>query len=178
MLSFTLNGKLGKAEFNLPTNLKEITPEYLNQVTKDVIVADYHVLVGLCYREKLSDLIFTYRNKKEATTSVIPLFVKRGNVDDVFQGYIKQGDKLIIGSSNLAMGHHVTCVRNNITINNFLAYVDGDAEAYQKALKLNEYVYFLEFKIVPANTIVGCYTDLKGDESYNNPFKVVVSKNV
>lgn len=78
------------------------------------------------------------------------------------------GDKIVIAPSDIAMGHHVSCPKNMITINNILEYCDGDKEAYQRAIGISQHCYYLEFKIVPNCNIHGNYKEESG--SYKNPF--------
>lgn len=172
MLKFSVNGRLGAKTLNLPTSIEEITEEYLNYVSHGVDVAPNYSLVALCHREKLSAFILAGRNaKKEFTTAVIPLFIKHGETDNKFILSLAPTNKLIISGSDLALGYHVSCPNNTLRMETLLAYVEGDRDAYQKANMTGKDVYFLEFKLVPNNTIVGFYNTLK-DLEYDNPFKV------
>lgn len=77
MLKFEVNGKRGAILMNLPTKLSEITPEYLNEVTSNVVVADNYSLIGILYRESLASVILANnRKQKNITTAIIPVFVK------------------------------------------------------------------------------------------------------
>lgn len=175
MLKFKTNGKAGAFELNLPTSLSEITPSYLKDVTYGIQVADNYSLIGICYREAFSTIIFANNTKKKnLTTAIVPLFVKCGKSDNNFINSIDTGDKLIIAPSQIALGHHVTAPHNLITINNVLNCVDGDTKIYQEALKESKQCYFLEFKLVPNVDIVGVY---KNDKIYDaNPFVTKVDE--
>lgn len=174
MLKFTTNGKTGSFDFIFPTKLEELTPDYLILVAKDVEVANDYTLIGVCYREKLSTIIVSSKQNKNLTTAVVPIFIKSGISEN---GFVKDkcetGNKIIISPSQIALGHHVVCPENKITISNFLAYLDGDKDAYRNALNINSYVYFLEFKIVPNCDIIGIYKDSKEKVPFNNPFTIV-----
>lgn len=175
MLEFKTNGKRGSYKLTLPTKLSEITVEYLEAVTKDVKPADNYTLIAVCYREKLSTIIMNAKQNKAMTTAVVPIYVKRSfkDVKDI-NIPLSITDKVIISGSDLSLGHHVICPNNSLTINNFVSYVEGDGFAYQNALKLNAYVYFLEFKLVPNCAIVGAYKEInKDEEEFINPFKEV-----
>lgn len=166
MLKFTTNGKNGVNVLTYPTSLDEITPEYLKEVTNDIVLSENYSLIGVCYREKLSNIILSVRqNKKSTDIPVVPIFIK-GRKD------IETGDKLVISPSQIAIGHHVNAKKNVLTINNLLHYVDGDGMAFGNASKYKDFVYFLEFKIVPNCDIVGYYKK-ENDKDFENPFKVV-----
>jgi hypothetical protein len=167
MLKFETTGANGHHILTLPTNLKEITPEYLKAVTADVEVSDNYSLIGVCYRETLSAILLTYKqNKKQISTAVVPIFVKSNNTTCKAEC----GDKLIVAPSQIALGHHVAAPANKLTISNFLFYTDKDYNALQNAT--TEYVYFLEFKIIPNCDIIGIYknTPVKLED---NPFEVL-----
>ena len=169
MVKFNVNGKAGAAVVSLPTHLSEITPEYLNGVTCNVKIGDNYSLIGIVYRESLSSIIMAFNQKrKEITTNVIPIFIRSGNGAPDYINKIKTGDTLIMAGSDIAMGHHVSCPKNMITINNILEYCDGDKEAYQRAISISQPCYYLEFKIVPNCNIHGNYKEESG--SYKNPF--------
>uniref|UniRef100_A0AAU8MKL7 Uncharacterized protein n=1 Tax=Geladintestivirus 6 TaxID=3233138 RepID=A0AAU8MKL7_9CAUD len=169
MLKFEVNGKHGTIFMNLPTKLSEITPEYLNEVTSNVIVADNYSLIGILYRESLASVILANnRKQKNITTAIVPIFIKSGTTNTEYIKQMSCGDKIIIAPSDIAIGHHVTCPKNKITINNILDYCDGDKEAYQRAIGVSQACYYLEFKIVPNCNIHGNY--IEENNSYQNPF--------
>lgn len=173
MLKFTTNGKNGNHVLTYPTDLKELTGDILANFTHDIEVAPNYSLIAVCYREKIHNVLLTARqNKKDMTTSVVPIFVKEGPRDSHFPPFASIGDKLIIAPSQIALGHHVSAPLNPLTITKLLYYTEGDGMAYQHALKHNEYVYFLEFKLVPNCDIVGVYTDNK-PAGIDNPFAIV-----
>ena len=82
MLKFEVNGNHGTILMSLPTKLSEITPEYLNEVTSNVVVADNYSLIGILYRESLASVILANnRKQKNITTAIIPIFIKAGATD-------------------------------------------------------------------------------------------------
>lgn len=158
MVTFSVDGNLGKFTIYLPSNLLEITEDYLKKITQEVEVADNYSLVGICYREKISTLILSARQKKkDISTAVIPIFVKAGKTDNEFINSIKPCDKLLISGSNISLGQHVTAPLNEINIERILALTEGDANIYQTTLKLTSPCYFLEFKLIPNCNILGRY---------------------
>lgn len=159
MLKFETNGKQGKTTIVLPTKLEELTKSYLTSVTSEIEVSDNYTLIGVCYKEKLSNIIMTSRqNKPTANIAVVPIFIKSGETTKGFVNNLNTGDKLVIAPTQIALGHHVAAPNNHITISNFLFYCEGDKEVYQKALAYSQYVYFLEFKIIPNCDIIASYT--------------------
>lgn len=176
MITFKTHSKNGNFAVTLPTDLKDITEEYLKAVTKEVFVAENYSLIGLCYREKLSTIIFNAKNNKPSNIVTVPIYIKSNNNE---QPFTECGNKLVVSGSQLALGHHVNCVMNTLTINKFLYYIEGDNNAYQNALRefKDVYCYFLEFKIIPNCDIVGVYANIdkiKDIDNFNNPFKVNV----
>lgn len=160
MVHYDVNGTKGKFSLNLPSNLSDITNEYLAGIGATINVADNYTLIALCYREKLSTLILSVRqNKKDISAAVVPIKVKSGNTDNTFINNISIGDKIVVSPSQLSLGHHVVSPRNVLTIENILAIVDGDDDLYKDTLN-SEYVYFVELKLIPNCDIVGCYNDM------------------
>lgn len=177
MICLNVNGRNGKVNWTLPTELYEINAEYLKAVTDCVKVADNYVLVALCFRERISTLLMSVKEKvKKLNSNVIPLFVKAGTTDNDYIKTINTTEKLIIGSSDLALGHHVYSPKNVITVDKFLQSTEGDANLYSSAMKYKDYVYFVEFKLIPAVSIKGHYTNVVTD--FESPFvsKVVEDK--
>lgn len=175
MVKFETNGKLGTASINLPTSVNELTGDYLYLLTKHISVADNYSLIALCHKEKLSNFVIAGRgNKNEMSTAVVPLFVKSGYIDiksdSTFIKSISSGEKLIISPSALSLGYHVNVATNDLTMGKFAALIDGDKDAMRNALALNTDVYFIEFKLIPNNEIIGVYNSI--DDKFINPFSI------
>ena len=161
MLKFEVNGNHGVILMNLPTKLSEITPEYLNEVTSNVVVADNYSLIGIIYRESLASVMLANnRKQKNITTAIVPIFIKAGVTDTEYIKNMSCGDKIIIAPSDIAMGHHVNCPMNRITVNNIVNLCEGDKEIYRKAASFKDKCYFIEFKLVPNCNIHGSYSEL------------------
>lgn len=185
MVKFETNGKNGKVIVNLPTSLKEITPEYLGAITDEIAVADNYSLVALCHKEKLSAFIMAGKRKNEISTAVVPIFVKRGTTTDEldnihhalipFHPMIEVCDKLLISPTAMSMGLHVNVPMNTLNAGKVIALLEGDKFAYQNAYKIVDPVYFLEFKLIPNNDIIGCYKP-KLRKDFDNPFAFEVVK--
>ena len=174
MIKFSTSGKNGSFEVTLPTNLSEIPNKYLYEVTKDIVIADDYSLIGICYCEALSSILFANNAKKgKITTGVVPIFIKHGNTNNDFIRSINCGDKLVIAPSDIAMGHHVVAPNNKITIDNILYCTEGENRIYQEALKFNKRSYFNEIKLVPNCNIHASY---KNDEEPNKGANLFVNK--
>lgn len=160
---------------NLPTKLSEITEDYLLGVTNDIHVAPYHAVIAMVYRCKLPEIISTARKKKDLATAVVPIYVKANptlnsekETYDMFAS-MKCGDKLIIGTTSLEIGNHLTCPKNFITIDNVVRIYNSDANFAKGVMIDQNYYYFVDFKLVPINEIKGFYSREK-DDSFVNPF--------
>ena len=170
MLTLEANNKQGVFQLNLPTSLNEIEESYIMEVTNHVKVDANYTLIGVVFREKLSTLMLAARkNKKNSDIPVIPIFVKAGETDSKFINSLNVRDKLIISSSDIMMGYHVSAPNNLITINNILDLLDGDMKVYNQLMASQEMCYFIEFKLVPNCNIHGAYSaiDVVG---FENPF--------
>ena len=156
MIKFSTSGKNGSFEVTLPTNLSEIPNKYLYDVTKDIVIADDYSLIGICYCEALSSILFANNAKKgKITTGVVPIFIKHGNTNNDFVRSINCGDKLIIAPSDIAMGHHVNSPDNVLTPGFLLNLLQTNADLNKKLMAVKVPTYFVDFKIVPVCNIHG-----------------------
>lgn len=176
MVKFETNGKNGKVIVTLPTSIKELTPEYLGAITDEIAIADNYSLIALCHKEKLSTFVMAGRSKKnQISTAVVPIFAKRGETNVVFNTGIEVGDKLLISPTAMSMGLHVNVPMNTLTMGKFVDLIEGDTKVYQNALKHKEDVYFIEFKLIPNNEIIGIYKPNRRKD-FENPFALEVVK--
>lgn len=177
MKTFSLETENNVYDFKFPTSLSEITAEYLDNVTSNVVVADNYTLVGIVYHESLGSVILARKqSKKSITGGVVPIFIKAGNTDNEFIKSAKCKDKLIIASSQLSLGHHVVAPANTLSLDYFIRTLDKDntvAKRYNNTYGQEE-CYFVEFKLVPNCDIVGFY-DTK-DNKFNNPYIDITPK--
>lgn len=164
MKEFTLETGSKKVIFNFPTSFDEITQDYLKSVTEHVNVANNYSLVGIVYQEPLSSVVFARKqSKKSITSSVVPIFIKAGNTDITFINNITCKDKIIISSTQLALGHHVACSNNVLSLDYFIRCLDKDttiAKRYNNDYGM-EKCCFVDFKLVPNCDIVGYYSSNK-----------------
>ena len=170
MLKLDVNSKSGVYKLNLPTSLNEIEESYIKEVTNHVVVDANYTLIGVVFREKLSTIILAARkNKKNSDIAVIPVFVKAGKTDSELINSLNIRDKLIVSPSDIMMGYHISAPNNLLTINTFLDIVEGDINLYNKAMSVQDYCYFIEFKLVPNCNIHGAYKQPEVEE-FVNPF--------
>ena len=177
MLKFLLNTTGGKTFYEFPTNLNELSEEYLKDVTQHIHVADHHCLIGLIYKETISSIIMTAQQKKKSfNASIIPIFIKAGTTDSEFikSGTIK--NKILVASSDLSLAYHASAPQNTLSIEGFLRKVSEDnSNTYTRSLEYNKTpVFFLDFKIIPNNAIKAFYDK---DVAINNPYTTYIKDN-
>ena len=153
--------------FRMPTSMSEINMNVIADYVKHVNVGNDYALIAVVFKERPITIVSVSKQNKNASVSGVAVMIK-SNTDDEFIKDIKLGETIVISPSDIAMGHHVSCPKNMITINNILEYCDGDKEAYQRAIGISQPCYYLEFKIVPNCNIHGNYKEESG--SYKNPF--------
>lgn len=153
MKTFKVNGNLGEFEINLPENLSEITNDYLTYCTEFVHPAPNYALVAVIYKDSLSLVLTSAKKNKPANVSIVPVFIKAGETESEFIKTIKTGDRIVVAASDLSLGHHINSPYNKITPNNIVTICEGDKEIYTKAMMLQTPVCFVEFKLIPCNTI-------------------------
>lgn len=170
MKEFIVRTKMSEVKFNFPTNLKELSNDYLKQVTDSITVAPNYSLIGVVYHERLANIIITCNNKKKnASIGVIPIFIKSGAGDKSIVDNAKIGQKLLISNTQLQLGYHCAAPANKLTIDYFanVLSIATDKDLYQVAVQDADQseVLFVEFKIVPNCDIIALYDDTSKVES-------------
>lgn len=168
MKDFEVVTRYRKYHFHFPTSLDEITADYLNDVTSNVHIAANYSLVGIVYHEKLFDLIIARKQaKKSFSAGVVPIFIRAGETDSKFIKSATCKDKIITQSINLNLSYHVAAPQNTLSIDYFMRAIDGDPNLSRRYN--NDYgkeeCFFVEFKLVPNNEIVGFYTEIEPVDS-------------
>lgn len=176
MLKAIIDGEEKKAILNLPTKLDEVSADYLTKLAEQIEVADHYSLIGICYREKLTTLVLAQnQHKKSVDTAVIPIFIKAGYTDNEFIKGLSLRNKIVIASSDIAIGQHVNLPGNVLSPKNVIDACNLNRNfAMQK--DLNEYCYLLEFKIVPNNAIKSYYTSHSVGSTFGSEFISVEDK--
>lgn len=148
----------GLITVKLPNKVEEITNDYLSNVTQEIKVCDNYSLVAIVTLEKLSVVMNALKtNKPDAKSVVVPLFVKAGKSDNDFINSMETGNKIVIAGSDLAMGHHVNAITNELSMNKVIDVLKkGDTK---NIFLDSDYYCFLSFKLVPNCNIHGYYKD-------------------
>lgn len=153
--------KKQKLALTLPTNLSEITPEYLSNVTRGIQVADHHCVIALVQKTNLFDICALYNSKKnDKTVSVTTIMAK------CFENKYPTGNVVVTDRSSIERGIHVNVPTgaSSTTVINFL---DADEELRKNIITGKEVtkdgvsysrmpIYVIEFKILPITDIHGC----------------------
>lgn len=168
MRTFKLSGKLGKYDVTFPQSLEEISKKYFEECTNFVHPAPNYALVAVVYKDDLSVVITAVKTKKPTNISVVPVFIKVGATDDEFIKSLNIGDKIVVAASDLSIGHHINSPYNKLTPTNIASICDGDKDIYNTALKMQEQICMIEFKLIPINAIHAKLDTTKN--SFINPF--------
>lgn len=167
MKKFDVATKSGiNVTFDFPTSIKELSEDYLKQISDGITIADNYTLVGLCYLESLTRIIFTSRSKsnKDVKIKVTPIFVKAGKTDVDYINTAKIKQPLVIMPTQLSLGMHVNLPKHKLTIDYFNTVVRESVEnLYEKEVQNADQreCIFIEFKLVPNCDILGLLnTDL------------------
>lgn len=167
MKTVNVNVKGSKITFNLPTNLGEITEDYLRSITEGIDVAEHHSLICLVRHDKLNKLLLAFK-KKSVETSVLPIFIKAGTTDNKFINSIKIKDKLIIPSTELNLAYHAVSVYNELDIDKVISTLSNNLTLEQRnEINMedeNKEVYFIEFKVIGNSSIKGAYKSTTAPE--------------
>lgn len=138
------------ATLRLPQSIREITEDYLKEVSNEINVAPNYSLIGLVYKEKLSTILNASKSNKNIATKVTPVFVKRdANESNEFIKNINIGDIMIVAPSDIEIGNHVTLPRNSYSIGRVTSTILKETTIAKKVFEYTEVVCFLEFKIIP-----------------------------
>ena len=176
MKTFKVNGNLGEFELNLPESLSEISNDYLMSCTKFIHPAPDYAVVAVVYKDSLSLVLTAAKKNKPANIAVIPVFIKAGETSSEFINNLSIGNRVVIASSDLSIGHHINSPYNKITPQNVIDVCDGDKEIYKDAILMQKPVCFIEFKLVPVSAI---HANLDNTAtSFINPFVHKVTSNV
>ena len=174
----------GRSEFllNLPTNINEITSDYLKDVTADIEIAPYHAIIAAVYRCKLPEVISTSKKSRAMSIAIVPIYVSSSVTLTLEKEQLamikdmKTGDKIIIGGTDIERGYQLSTPKNFITLENIINIYNKDSEFAKGVMRDQNYYYFVDFKLVPIGDIKGFYKESNPAE-YVNPFVTVVKDN-
>lgn len=179
----TIKNKFKEYGIKIPTDIKEITPAILNEITKEVKLPKHYCVVALCFKTKISDFVIQMK-KQSADVAVVPIMAKISD-EDSKEINSNVGDKIIIDRTCLERGHHINLktVISSTLIKNYLAESDIQTALISGKTndKLDEYslnwikhnprqdIIILEFKICP---IVDVVASIPMEYETNDPFIV------
>ena len=180
MKEFTVTDGKQDYAFKLPTNISEITGDYLKAVTDHIVIAPYYAIIATIYRAKLPEVISSNKKSRGMAVSITPLFVK-ANVPletekptfDMLAG-IKAADRIIIAGTDIERGYQLSTPLNMITLENVIKIYNHD-NAFAKEVMIDQnYYFFADFKMVPIADIKGKY-NIGKPADFINPFVTVNS---
>lgn len=172
----TLNVKVGEKEYvvNIPTEVEEITKDYLIKVTNLLTIAPEYSLIGIISIEEFAIVLNPSKRDLAKPIIGISVFVKAGKTDNEFINSISAGQMVIISDSDLSYGNHVNSPYNKISMNYISQLCGKDKSIRDSAFKFNQSCCFLSFKLVPNSALHGVVSDSK-DEINDDPFVVMKS---
>lgn len=174
----TLENPFRKFKLNLPTKLNEITPEVLTAYTKGVRLPDNYTIIALVGKFKVSSFEFvtSIESFKGNTMETYALLAK---TDNESKCKFNVGEKLIMNKADIEMASHLA-LPIAASVSSFIQYITVDKDKINTAngtaiveerLNLSnyskDYVYLLQFKIVPLNAIKGSFAN---DICMQDPF--------
>lgn len=168
----------------VPTEFSEITKEDIDAIIAGVSVPEHYAVVALIYKERLYSVVSNVKNQKTSMVQCIPVLVKLHGDATEAQG-CRLMDKPIIASSSLERANLISIPENILDPNTVGKYCnsdpalakdiitgayfnDGELDNYQ-AKELAPDCYFIDFRMIPVNEIVGAY---KRDVKVECPFRV------
>ena len=183
MKEFTVTDGKQDFTFRLPTNIKEITGDYLRAVTDYIAVAPYYAIIASVYRAKLPEVISSNKKSKEMAVSITPLFVRanlNGNIEggtkELFDD-LKSADRIIIAGTDIERGYQLSTPLNMITLENVIKIYNHDNGFAKDVMIDQNYYFFVDFKMVPITDIKGKY-NMSNPADFINPFVTVNAKEV
>lgn len=168
----------------VPTEFSEITKEDIDAITASISVPQHYAVIALIYKERLYSVVSSVKNQKTSMVQCIPVLAKLHGDAVEAQG-CRLMDKPIIASSSLERSNIISIAENVLDPNTVGKYCNSDADLAKAILtgsyfndgSTSDYMakelapdcYFIDFRMVPVNEIVGAY---KRDVTVDCPFRV------
>lgn len=156
----------------LPTAFSEITKEAIDGITAAVSVPKHYAVVAIVYRERLYSVVSNVKNQKAGQLHCTPILVKLHGDEEEAQG-CRLMDRPIIANSALERSNLITIEENILDPIAVGKYCNSDPELTKailtgayfndgetsdfKAKELAPDCYFIDFRMIPVNDIVGGY---------------------
>ena len=164
MVNLQVNYRGGDYLLSLPTTLSEINFEYLNKITQHIHVAPDYALIAVVYKVRPIEIVSSVKQNKNANVGAVAAFIK-GNSNPGFYDNIKLGDTVVIAPADIALGHTVRVVNNNLTPSKLLELAETTPDLNKKLIGVMTPTYFVDFKIVATAFIHGSMTKDESKES-------------
>lgn len=168
-VSFEIEEQKVSKKLVLPTEVNEITPDYLNAIASEINIADDYSIIALVYKKSLSQVVNGITSKqKEVMAKVTPIFVRSGNTNSEFINAIKTAQGIVIDPSAMSLGHHLYSRKNILSVDRVCSILKSK-ENSKTTIPFTE-VCFVELKLVPNNEIHAYYGH--NSEVVSSPFGI------
>ena len=164
MVNLQVNYRGGDYLLSLPTTISEVNFEYLNKITQHIHVAPDYALIAVLYKVRPIEIVSNVKQNKNANVGAVAAFIK-GNCAPGFYDNIKLGDTIVIAPSDIALGHTVRVVNNNLTPSKLLELLETNTDLNKKLIGVMTPTYFVDFKIVATAFIHGSMTKDESKEA-------------
>ena len=164
MVNLQVNYRGGDYLLSLPTTISEVNFEYLNKITQHIHVAPDYALITVLYKIRPIEIVSSVKQNKNANVGAVASFIK-GNCTPGFYDNIKLGDTIVIAPSDIALGHTVRVVNNNLTPSKLLELLETNPDLNKKLIGVMTPTYFVDFKIVATAFIHGSMTKDESKEA-------------
>lgn len=164
MVNLQVNYRGGDYLLSLPTTLGEISVDYLDKITQHIHVAPDYALIAILYKVRPIEIVSSVRQNKNANVGAVAMFIK-DNSNTGFYNDIKLGDTVIISPTDIALGHTVRLVNNNLTPSKLLELAETNPDLNKKLIGVMTPTYFVDFKVVATAFIHGTITKDESKEA-------------
>lgn len=185
------SAKTGK-HISLITDIKEVTPAVLKELTKNFKLPPGRCIVALCQKVKIFDIAASITNKKEQIVSVYPL-IANGNSDDLKRANTAIGDIITVNRTAIELGSHLI-INTMASVKNTTGFFHADKELCAKIVKGDvpqlkkkgtagttgdiqdriQDIYLLEFKVI---NVVDIVASMPVGAKHEDPFAPKVAAN-
>lgn len=164
MVNLQVNYRGGEYLLSLPTTLSEINFEYLNKITQHIHVAPDYALIAVIYKVRPIEIVSSVKQNKNANVGAVVAFIKSNSAPGFYDN-IKLGDTVVIAPADIALGHTVRVVNNNLTPSKLLELAETNPDLNKKLIGVMTPTYFVDFKIVATAFIHGSMTKDESKEA-------------
>lgn len=166
MVNLKVSYRGGDYLLSLPTTLSEINVDYLNKITQHIHVAPDYALIAILYKVRPIEIVSSVKQNKNANVGAVAMFIKsNSNSNTGFYDNIKLGDTIIIAPTDIALGHTVRVVNNNLTPSKLLELAETNPDLNKKLIGVMTPTYFVDFKVVATAFIHGSMTKDESKEA-------------